>query len=254
MIRTSCLDRLFTITLDRPEKRNALNRSLVDSLSAAFDEADRPDVKVILLQAEGPVFSAGADLDALRALRAATHQQNQDDSDALAGLFRRMTTHPKAVIGRIHGDAIAGGCGLATACDISIACSEARFGYTETRIGFVPAMVSMILLRKAGETVARRLLLGAELVSGPEAARLGLVTESVGPEELDSRVAWWVNRLTHEVSGNAIARTKRLLAELPALPPLDQLRAAAIANADARRDPDCIYGVDRFLNKETPRW
>ena len=254
MIRTSWHDRLLTITLDRPDKRNALNREMVDALRNAFREADRPDVKTILLQAEGPVFSAGADLDALKRLRLVTHEENLDDSMALAALFLAMFRHPKPIIARIHGDAIAGGCGLATACDIRIASASARFGYTETRIGFVPAMVAMPLIRAVGETQARRLLLGADLISAEDAHRIGLVTEAVDAENLDERVAWWTDRLTHDVSGNAVARTKSLLAELPHQSVQAQFATAAEANAAARRDPDCIAGVDRFLAKETPRW
>lgn len=254
MIRTSWHERLLTLTLDRPEKRNALNREMVEALRSAFDEADRADVKAILLQAEGPVFSAGADLDALKRLRGATHEENLDDSNALASLFRTMIRHPKPIVARIHGDAIAGGCGLATACDIRIAATTARFGYTETRIGFVPAMVAMPVLRAVGETQARRLLLGAELVNASEARRIGLVTDAVEPGRLDEQVAWWTRRLIHDVSGNAVARTKSLLADLPHLPVSDQFAKAAEANADARRDPECVIGVDRFLAKETPRW
>lgn len=254
MIRTSWHDRLLTITLDRPDKRNALNREMVDALLGAFQEADRPDVKAILLQAEGAVFSAGADLDALKRLRLASHEENLNDSTALAALFLAMVRHPKPIIARIQGDAIAGGCGLATACDIRIASASARFGYTETRIGFVPAMVAMPVLRAVGETQTRRLMLGAELIGAEEAYRIGLVTEAVDAENLDERVAWWSDRLTHAVSGNAVARTKTLLANLPHLAIDDQFAAAAEANAEARRDPDCIAGVDSFLAKETPRW
>jgi methylglutaconyl-CoA hydratase len=254
MIRTSWHDRLLTITLDRPDKRNALNREMVDALQEAFREADRPEVRTILLRAEGPVFSAGADLDALKRLRQAAHHENLDDSTALATLLETMVRHPKPIVGRIHGDAIAGGCGLATACDIRIASMSARFGYTEARIGFVPAMVAMPLLRAVGETQARRLLLGADLLSAEAAQGIGLVSEAVDADRLDERVAWWTDRFTHHVSGNAVARTKALLAELPHLSIAEQYAAAARANAEARLDPDCIAGVDRFLAKETPRW
>jgi methylglutaconyl-CoA hydratase len=254
MIRTSWHDRLFTISLDRPDKRNALNREMVERLREAFREAERPDVKTILLRAEGPSFSAGADLDALKRLRGAADQENQEDSNALASLFLDMVRHPKPIVARIHGDAIAGGCGLATACDIRLASASARFGYTEAKIGFVPAMVAMPLLRAVGETQARRLLMGADLIDAWEARGIGLVSEAVDADRLDERVTWWTDRLTHHVSGNAVARTKALLADLPHLPISTQFEAAARANAEARRDPDCLAGVDRFLDKETPRW
>ncbi len=254
MLNLHSHDRIFTITLARPEKRNALNRAMADALVDAFDQAARSDAKVIVLRAEGKAFSAGADLEALQALQHASLDDNRADSAATAAIFEAMLRHPKPIVSMIQGDAIAGGCGLATTADISIAAATARFGYTETAIGFVPAIVSGILQRNVGDTQARRLLLGAERITAQEAQRIGLVTEVVPADELESRGLWWAQRFVNDLSGSALARTKSLLAAQTGLP-LDRQMALAIeSNAQARGDADCREGVRRFLGNETQRW
>jgi methylglutaconyl-CoA hydratase len=247
-------DRIFTIVLARPEKRNALNRAMADALVDAFDQAARSDAKVIVLRAEGKAFSAGADLDALQALQSASYDDNLADSTATAAIFDAMLRHPTPIVSIIQGDAIAGGCGLATTADISIAVDTARFGYTETSIGFVPAIVSGILQRKVGDTQARRLLLGAERISAQEAQRIGLVTEVVPAGDLDSRGLWWAQRFVNDLSGSALSRTKRLLAAQVGLSLEQQMALAIESNAQARGDADCREGVRRFLGNETQRW
>jgi methylglutaconyl-CoA hydratase len=247
-------DRIFTIVLARPEKRNALNRAMADALVDAFDQAARSDAKVIVLRAEGKAFSAGADLDALQALQSASYDDNLADSAATAAIFDAMLRHPKPIVSLIQGDAIAGGCGLATTADISIAVDTARFGYTETSIGFVPAIVSGILQRKVGDTQARRLLLGAERISAQEAQRIGLVTEVVPEADLDSRGLWWAQRFVNDLSATALARTKGLLAAQIGLSLERQMALAIESNAQARGDADCREGVRRFLGNETQRW
>lgn len=254
MLTQHSLDRILTLTLNRPDKRNALNSELAQRLLSALKEAEDADVKVIVLRAEGTVFSAGADLDALSKLQSASFEENLADSSLLANLFQAVIRHPKPIISFIQGDAIAGGCGLATAADISIASDTARFGYTETAIGFVPAIVSAILLRKVGETQARRLLLGAQRISAQEAHAIGLVTEVVPAAELESRGRWWANRFVNELSGSAVARTKGLFADQAGLSLSQQFELAAKTNALARGDADCREGVRRFLSNETQRW
>lgn len=254
MLTQHSLDRVLTLTLNRPDKRNALNSELASSLLSALKKAERADLKVIVLRAEGTVFSAGADLDALSKLQSASYDENLADSTLLANLFEAVIRHPKPIISLIQGDAIAGGCGLATAVDISIASETARFAYTETAIGFVPAIVSAILLRKLGETQSRRLLLGAERISAQEAQSIGLVTEVVPAGELESRGRWWADRFVNDLSGSAIARTKGLLADQVGLSLSQQFELAAKTNAQARGDEDCREGVRRFLGNETQRW
>lgn len=254
MLNLHTHDRIFTIVLARPEKRNALNRAMVDALVDAFDQAARSDAKVIMLRAEGKAFSAGADLDALQSLQTASIEENRADSAATSAIFDVMLRHPKPIVSLIQGDAIAGGCGLATTADISIAADTARFGYTETTIGFVPAIVSGILQRKVGDTQARRLLLGAERISAKEAQRIGLVTEAVPADELDSRGLWWAQRFVNDLSGSALSRTKGLLAAQIGLSLDEQMALAIEMNAQARNDSDCREGVRRFLGNETQRW
>ncbi len=218
-------NRVATVTLNRPDKRNALNADLVTALQAAFAEAASDDsVRVIVLTGAGKVFSAGADLVALEALQSATPMENVADSEHLAALFEQIYLHPKPVIARVNGHAIAGGCGLAAVCDFSIAAAPAKLGFTETRIGFVPAIVMVFVLRKLGEAAARDLLLRGALITAEAAAALGLITRAVSAETLDAAV----DELAQEL--------------------------ATQMNAFARGTPDCQAGIAAFLNKTDPPW
>ena len=163
-------DRVATITLNRPEKRNALNPILVDSLITAFNKAATDkSVKVVILKANGDVFSAGADLAYLQQLQINSFEENLADSNHLKNLFTTIYRLPKIVIAQVEGHAIAGGCGLATVCDIIFAVPEANFGYTEVKLGFVPAIVACFLIRKTNETLAKRILFTGELFTAVEA-------------------------------------------------------------------------------------
>ena len=169
-----------TLTLDRPEKRNALSADLVAALEEALAQAaEAPEVRVVVLTGAGSAFSAGADLAALEALQEATPMENRADSQALAELFERVYLHPKPVIAKVNGHAIGGGAGLAAACDFALAADNVKLGFTEVRIGFVPAIVAVFLVRKLGEAVVRDLLLRGRLVEAGEAARLGLIHQAV---------------------------------------------------------------------------
>ncbi|KPP95957.1 MAG: methylglutaconyl-CoA hydratase LiuC [Bacteroidetes bacterium HLUCCA01] len=248
-------DGIASITLNRPEKRNALSRGLVEALHNVFQEIEnREDIRAVLLTGAGEAFSAGADLAALKQLQSATYQENLEDSQALAAMFQQVYRCSKPVIGAINGHAIAGGCGLATLCDITIAADTARFGYTETRIGFVPALVSRFVLAKIGETQARRLLLSGILIDAQEAAKIGLVTECVPEHAFQGRVDWWCEVFRHQVSPQAVSRTLEVLREVPAKNWNDALRYAAEVNARARGTEDCKKGIAAFLNKEPIRW
>lgn len=248
-------DGIAKLTLNRPEKRNALSRELVDALQEAFQQIDvREDVRAVLLTGAGDAFSAGADLEALKMLQSATYQENLDDSRALAALFDQIYRCSKPVIGAINGHAIAGGCGLATLCDITIAVDTARFGYTETRIGFVPALVSRFVLPKIGETQSRRLLLSGILIDAREAALIGLVTETVRELEFQGRVDFWCEIFRSQVSPQAVSQTLEVLRHVPGLDWNDALVYAADVNARARGTEDCKKGIAAFLNKEPIRW
>jgi methylglutaconyl-CoA hydratase len=248
-------DGIASIAMNRPKRRNALNAVLVDELSRAFAAAaDDRSVRAVVLAGEGPAFSAGADLDAMRSLQTASREDNLQDSRRLADLFRQIYLIEKPTIARVHGHAIAGGCGLVCACDLAVASSEARFGFTEVRLGFVPAIVMWFVVRKIGHPAAGDLLLSGRLVSADEAARIGLVSRVVEPAELDSALADACTQLTEKTSPQGVAATKRLLSEVPQLPLDEALARAAEANAEARATEDCLAGIRAFLDRTDPPW
>lgn len=248
-------ERTAEITLHRPEKRNALNYELVASLKEALQRAaDDEEVRVVVLTGAGKAFSAGADLAALRALKEATPLENAEDSEHLAELFRQVYLHKKPVIAKINGHAIAGGCGLAAVCDFALAAEEAKLGFTEVRIGFVPAIVAVFVLRKLGEAQARDLLLRGRLVSAEEAASFGLITRAVPAERLDEEVEALARELATETSASAVRLTKRLLAQVPGMGLDEALAYATQMNAFARGTEDCQAGIAAFLDKTDPPW
>src|SRR5215475_8962707 len=176
-----------TITLNRPDKRNAISFELIEEFQRALDTLSRGDSQILMITGAGKAFSGGLDLENLKALTGRTHEQNIQDSRTMARLFRSIYDFPKPTIAAVNGPAIAGGCGLATLCDFTIASTEAKFGYTEVRIGFVPAIVSTFLLRQVGEKQARDLLLTGRIIGADEAFRMGLANEVVAPEKLLDR-------------------------------------------------------------------
>ena len=248
-------DRLAYITLNRPAKRNALSANVVTELKQAFEQAEADEaVKVIILRAAGDVFCAGADLKYLQELQDNTYQENLADSTHLMQLFHQIYTLKKLVIGQVQGHALAGGCGLATLCDITFAVPEARFGYTEVKIGFLPAVVSVFLLRRIGEARTKQLLLSGDTFSAQQALDYGLITFITEPDQLAETVRAYALRLARENSGHSIEITKEILARLPELALEDGLRYAAERNAAARADDDCRRGIAAFLNKEKIDW
>jgi len=247
--------RIITLTLNRPEKRNALNKSLVLELTRVISSLEQDDfARVILITGAGKVFSAGADLDALSRMADASEQENLADSKALGTLFTTIRNSSKVIIAWINGHAIAGGSGLATACDLSIAARSARFGFTETRIGFVPALVSVLLQARLSETAMRDVLLTGRLFDAEEAEKMGLITRSVPDEQLEQTVLDTAEAIARNTSAQAIASTKALLSELHGRPFEEGMDLAASANARARKSTDCQNGVRSFLEKEPPPW
>jgi methylglutaconyl-CoA hydratase len=248
-------DRIGTITLNRPEKRNALNFELVSELKEAFTllEGDQ-NVKVIVLNAKGPAFCAGADLAYLQKLQAFSFEENLQDSKHLKELFLKIYTLKKVVVAQVQGNAIAGGCGLASVCDFAFTVPDAMFGYTEVKIGFVPAIVMVLLLRKIGEGHASHLLLSGELISADEACRIGMVNRVVPSEKLEESVLAFVNKLLVENSSQAMAATKQMIAKVQSIPLEDALNLAAEMNARARSSEDCQKGIRAFLNKQKLAW
>lgn len=243
------------ITLNRPEKRNAFNAELVTELKEAFSQADAdPEVKVIVLRAAGEVFSAGADLGYLQSLQTNTHEENLADSAHLMGLYKMIYTLGKPVIAQIEGHAIAGGCGLATVCDFSFAVPEAQFGYTEVKIGFIPAIVMVFLLRKVSERNARELLLTGKLIDAQTAQSMGLINTVVEKDAIAARVDAMCNDLIAQTSRTSIRTTKQMIAAIQEMGLDAALDHAAHMNAQARATDDCKYGIRSFLEKKKPEW
>src|SRR3989440_8176564 len=195
------------ITLNRPEKRNALSFQLLTDLLRALDEVEKSSAQILILTGAGKAFCAGMDLEELKTLTGKSHAENVADSARMAGIFRRLYEFPKPTIAAVNGAAIAGGTGLATMCDFTLAVPEAKFGYTEVRIGFVPAIVSSILVWQVGHKIARDLLLTGRIFDATEAHRFGLVNEIVAAERLISRAREVAGQLT-ENSPSSVRATK----------------------------------------------
>jgi methylglutaconyl-CoA hydratase len=248
-------DRIGFITLNRPEKRNALSHELVGALKEAFKQAESDsNVKVVVLQANGEAFCAGADLAYLQQLQKFSFEENLADSNHLKELFLTIYQLKKVVIAKVQGHALAGGCGLATVCDFVFAVPEAKFGYTEVKIGFIPAMVLVFLIRKIGEKQAKQLLLGGELVQGNEAMSNGLINYVVSKDKLDTAVAEFAQKLIKNNSTHSMAVTKQMIDNVQSMSLTEALDHAAKMNAEARASDDCKKGIDAFLNKKDLSW
>lgn len=244
---------IATITLNRPDKRNAISFELIDDLLRALHDVEQSDALVLILTGAGKAFCSGMDLENLKALLGRTPEQNLEDSRTMVRMFRKLYEFPKVTIAAVNGPAIAGGTGLALLCDFTLAVPEAKFGYTEVRIGFVPAIVSTFLLRQTGEKHARDLLLTGRIFDAQEAARIGLVNEIVPAENLMSRARELAAQLMQN-SPSSLRATKKLLndharAELDA-----QIEAAIRENAAIRGTADFREGVSSFLEKRKPVW
>jgi methylglutaconyl-CoA hydratase len=242
-----------TITLNRPDKRNAISFELIDDLLRALKEVGTSDAIVLILTGAGKAFSSGMDLDNLQALIGRSPEQNLQDSETMVRLFRALYEFPKVTIAAVNGAAIAGGTGLALLCDFTLAVPEAKFGYTEVRIGFVPAIVATFLLRQVGEKQARDLLLTGRIISAEEAGRMGLINEIVSPEALMTR-ARALAALLMENSPASLRATKRLLSEHARVGLDVQIVAAVRENAAIRGTADFREGVVSFLEKRKPVW
>ena len=243
---------LRTITLNRPERRNAITPEMQLELIAAFEAASR-ESRVLILRGAGPAFCSGLDLTALQDANKKSAAEHKTDAERIAKLFRTLYELPIPTIAAVHGAAVAGGTGLATLCDFTLAVPTARFGYTEARIGFVPAVVSAYLTLQIGDKRSRDLLLTGRLFDAAEAYRLGLVNEVVDPENLSTRVQALAELLIAN-SPTSQSATKRLMAAQNK-PWLDSALAAAMqANAESRETADFREGVAAFLEKRKPAW
>jgi methylglutaconyl-CoA hydratase len=207
---------IATITLNRPEKRNAITVAMIADLMAAFAEVESSPARILILTGAGKAFCSGMDLDALKSVATHSPTEHLEDSRRTARFYRRIWSFPKPTIAAVNGPAIAGGCGLATLCDFTISVPEAKFGYPEVRIGFLPAIVSVFLVRQIGEKRARDLLLTGRIIDAAEAHNLGLVTQVVPAQELMATAHYLASDLL-SCSLLSLLKTKKLLCNSAAL-------------------------------------
>jgi methylglutaconyl-CoA hydratase len=240
-----------TVTLNRPDKRNALDSATVDGLHAALAELEGEEgVRVIVLTGAGRDFCAGADLVQLQRIAAgAGAMENLQDAEHLGRLLVRMRRCTRPLVAAVRGNAIAGGAGLAGACDVVLACDDASFGYPEVQLGFVPAMVMALLRRATGEKVAFELVARGDRVDAREAHRIGLVTRVLPAGSFEDDVARYASELARR-SPSALALTKRLLYGMDGMPFEEAIARGAEINALARGTDDCRAGVQRFLDRQ----
>jgi methylglutaconyl-CoA hydratase len=244
---------LAVITLARPDKRNAISTQMIEDLLASLGEVQSSSARVGILTGEGKAFCSGMDLDELRAIATRSPVEHLEDSRRMARLFRTVYSFPKPLIAAVNGHALAGGCGLATLSDFTIAVPDAKFGYTEVRIGFIPALVSVFLRRQIGEKRTRDLALTGRLFDAAEAHEMGLVNLVVAAEELMAEARKLAANLM-AASPTSLARTKRLLVQFSEGDLDREISMAIQENADIRSTADFREGLASFLEKRTPKW
>lgn len=255
MIQVTLENKIATITLNRPEKRNALDDQMASSILRELQALKTNDeCKVLIIKANGEAFCAGADLDYLKQLQNNSFEENLKDSRSLMMMFKALDEFPKVTIAQVNGAAFAGGCGLASLCDFCFASPESKFAYTEVKIGFIPAIVSVFLGPKIGENNAKKMLLTGQIFSAQEAQSMQLITEVIEPNDLNEYTLNFANQLVKNVSAQSIALTKELLKQIKGKTLDEQLEMAAEANAKARANDDCKKGINAFLNKEKINW
>lgn len=244
---------LAQITLNRPDKRNAITTQMIAELQTALDVIEKSHSRVVILTGAGKAFCAGVDLDLLATIAQQSPAENQEDSRRIAKMFRRIWSFPRPMIAAVNGPAYAGGCGIATLCDFTLATPESKFGYTEVKIGFLPAIVSVFLTRQIGEKRSRDLLLTGRTILAAEAKEFGLVSEVVPAERLMERAHELADMLI-AASPASISRAKRLLVSSEQAGVDHDLERAILENARIRCTPDFREGVASFLEKRKPIW
>ncbi|MDN4037076.1 enoyl-CoA hydratase/isomerase family protein [Massilia sp. YIM B02443] len=254
-LTVSILDGVATVTLNRPELRNAFNEEAIHELAVAFAALGTTgNVRAIVLAANGPAFCAGGDLNWMKKMAGYSEEENQQDAMRLADMLRTIYLCPKPVVARVHGDCYAGGMGLVAACDIVVASDNAAFCLSEVKLGLIPATISPYVIKAMGEQASRRYFLTAERFTAAEAHRIGLAHEVVPADELDATVGAIVKSLLGN-SPNAVKEAKTLVREVVGQPVGDTLlidtanRIAAIRASDEGRE-----GVTSFLEKRKPNW
>jgi methylglutaconyl-CoA hydratase len=244
---------IATITLNVPEKRNAISSQMVGELLSAFQQAEKGPARVVIITGSGKAFCAGMDLSELQELARETQEKNVENARRLSKMLYRLYSFPKPVIAAVNGPAIAGGSMLATLADFTLAVPEAKFGYPEVKLGFMPALVVVFLRRQIADRPARQLLLTGKIITAPEAHRIGLVAEIVAPEMLMGRAQEIAAELI-AASPTSIARTKEFMLGFDDAALQAELEQAVQANADIRSTPDFKEGIASFLEKRSPKW
>jgi methylglutaconyl-CoA hydratase len=246
-------DTIATLMLRRPEKRNALTSEMIEEIVSALWAVESAPARVLILGGQGEAFCAGMDLEYLRGLTTQSQQDSLEDSRRIAKMFRLLHSFPKPLIAAVQGPAVAGGCGIAMMADFTLAAPEAKFGFPEVRVGFIPAIVAVFLVRQIGEKRARDLLLSGRLIGAEEARELGLVNEVVARERLQERARELAAQLS-ALSPTSLQSTKRLLREFCENDINREIELAVLANARIRSTADYHEGVTAFLEKRKPVW
>jgi methylglutaconyl-CoA hydratase len=237
------------LTLNRPEKRNALDDTIVRELKAALrDAADAREVRVVVIEGAGTDFCSGADLSVLQKIAQNSILENLEDTASLMELFVQIRNLSKPVVAAVHGRALAGGCGLATACDIILASESAQFGYPEVKIGFIPALVMAILRRSVSEKRAFELITNGEPITASEAERIGLINQVYPDADYRSKAEEYISTLARR-SASAVLLAKRLLYQMDGMSYENALKSGMDANTICRMTEDCQQGIMKFLQK-----
>lgn len=243
-------DGIAIVTLNRPDVRNAFNETVIAELTDVFAILD---ARAAILQGAGKVFCGGADVEWMKGSITRSEADNRADAERMAAMFRTMNECPCPVVGRIHGAAMGGGCGLAAVCDVVVASDDTKFAFSEVKLGIIPAVISSFALRKIGESAARRYFLTGETFDAAEARRIGLVHEVVKPDQLDVKVAELIELL--RVAGPQASReAKKLIRAIMPLPWDDALTYAAATIARVRTSPEGQEGLRAFLEKRKAGW
>ena len=252
-IKIEVNNQVVNIIFNRPEKRNALNSQMIDEIQQTLNTYKKnKKIKIILFSSNSTVFCAGADIKYLEKIKDFSFEENLKDSNKLMKLFKTILLYPKLIVSKINGPAIAGGCGLATACDITFATEKSVFGYPEVRIGFIPALVSTFLTHKINGTQLRELLLTGKIIDSKTAQNIGLVNYVYKNSEIDQKVDDFIKEILKKTSIESIAETKKMIYLWFGLE--KKLKKSAVLNAESRKTDNFKKGIAAFLNKTKLDW